>query len=124
MPHSSYLSKSFKIKPAVYSNTHNLCNGILQTQVQAMAGHVDFGLDLQAAIDMPRARLWDGTQVYIERRVPHPVCVELSSRGHKVALLPDFSWRTGGMQAVGRDPESGALVGAADSRRDGAAIPA
>lgn len=98
--------------------------GILQTQVQAMAGHVDFGLDLQAAIDMPRARLWDGTQVYIERRVPHPVCVELSARGHKVALLPEYSWRTGGMQAVARDPESGALVGAADSRRDGAAIPA
>ena len=98
--------------------------GILQTQVQAMVGHVDFGLDLQAAIDMPRARLWDGAQVYIERRVPHPVCVELAARGHEVALLPDYSWRAGGMQAVGRDPDSGALIGAADSRRDGAAIPA
>ena len=98
--------------------------GILQTQVQAMVGHVDFGLDLQAAIDMPRARLWDGKQIYLERRVPHPVCVELSARGHDVALLPDFSWRTGGMQAVGRDPDSGALIGAADSRRDGAAVPA
>lgn len=97
--------------------------GILQTQVQAMVGHVDFGLELQAAIDMPRARLWDGTAIYLERRVPHPVCRELSARGHKVTLLPEFSWRTGGMQAVARDPESGALTGAADSRRDGAAIP-
>ena len=98
--------------------------GILQTQVQAMVGHVDFGLELQAAIDMPRARLWDGKQIYLERRVPHPVCVELSARGHDVSLLPEFSWRTGGMQAVARDPETGALTGAADSRRDGAAIPA
>ena len=98
--------------------------GILQTQAQAMVGHIDFGLDLQAAIDMPRARLWDGKQAYIERRVPHAVCVELSARGHDVTLLPDFSWRTGGMQAVGREPDTGALVGAADSRRDGAAIPA
>jgi gamma-glutamyltranspeptidase/glutathione hydrolase len=98
--------------------------GILQTQVQAMVGHVDFGLDLQAAIDMPRARLWDGTQIYLERRVPHTVCRELSARGHDVTLLPDFSWRAGGMQAVSRDPDSGALTGAADSRRDGAAIPA
>lgn len=98
--------------------------GILQTQVQAMVGHVDFGLDIQAAIEMPRARLWDGKQIYLERRVPHSVCVELSARGHDVALLPDYSWRTGGMQAVSRDPDSGALAGAADSRRDGAVIPA
>ena len=98
--------------------------GILQTQVQAMVGHVDFGLDIQAAIDMPRARLWDGKQIYLERRVPHSVCVELSARGHDVALLPEYSWRTGGMQAVSRDPDSGALAGGADSRRDGAAIPA
>ena len=98
--------------------------GILQTQVQAMVGYVDFGLDLQAAIDMPRARMWDGKQIYLECRVPHPVCVELSARGHDIILLPEFSWRTGGMQAVARDPESGALTGAADSRRDGAAAPA
>ena len=98
--------------------------GILQTQVQAMVGHVDFGLDLQAAIDMPRARLWDGRAVYLERRIPHHVCRQLSDRGHDVNLLPEFSWRAGGMHAVARDPASGALTGAADSRRDGAAIPA
>lgn len=98
--------------------------GILQTQVQAMIGHVDFELDLQAAVDMPRARLWDGTRAYIERRVPHSVCTELSARGHDVVLLPDFSWRAGGIHAVSFDPDTGAMVGAADSRRDGAAIPA
>lgn len=98
--------------------------GILQTQVQALVGYVDFGLELQAAIDMPRARLWDGAQVYLERRVPHQVCRELSARGHDIALLPEYSWRAGGMHAVARDPESGALTGAADCRRDGGAIPA
>ena len=98
--------------------------GILQTQVQAMVGHVDFGLDIQAAIEMPRARLWDGRKIYLERRVPQSVCTALSGRGHDITLLPDFSWRTGGMQAVSRDPSSGALAGAADSRRDGAVIPA
>ena len=98
--------------------------GILQTQVQAMVGYVDFGLDLQAAIDMPRARLWDGTTAYIERRVPHDTCQALAARGHDVRLLPEFSWRAGGLHAVARDPLSGGLTGAADSRRDGAAIPA
>ncbi|MAH83767.1 MAG: hypothetical protein CBB68_05325 [Rhodospirillaceae bacterium TMED8] len=98
--------------------------GILQTQVQAMVAHIDFGLDIQAAIEMPRARLWDGKKIYVERRIPHSVCAELSARGHEVTLLPEYSWRTGGMQAVSRDPISGALAGAADSRRDGAVIPA
>ena len=97
--------------------------GILQTQVQAMVGHIDFGLDLQAAIDMPRIRLWDGAMSYIERRVPHDVCRALVGRGHEVTLLPEFSWRAGGIHAVSRDPATGALTGAADSRRDGAAIP-
>ena len=98
--------------------------GILQTQVQAMVARFDFNLDLQTAIDMPRARIWDGNKVYLERRVPHDVCVALSARGHDLTLLPEFSWRTGGMQAVERNPDTGALSGAADSRRDGAAIPA
>ena len=43
--------------------------GILQTQVQALVGHVDFGLDIQAAIEMPE-HLWDGRRVYVERRTP------------------------------------------------------
>lgn len=98
--------------------------GILQTQVQAIVGHMDFNLDLQDAIDMPRGRLWDGNKLYLERRVPHQVCVELSSLGHDITLLPDFSWRTGGMQAIAKDLDSGALTGGADSRRDGAVIPA
>ena len=33
--------------------------GILQTQVQALVQHLDFGLPLQEAIEAPRARLWD-----------------------------------------------------------------
>jgi gamma-glutamyltranspeptidase/glutathione hydrolase len=65
-----------------------------------------------------------GTKVYLERRVPHQTCRELSALGHDITLLPEFSWRAGGMQAVSRDPDSGALTGAADCRRDGAAIPA
>ena len=37
-----------------------------------MVGYVDFGLDVQAAIEMPRARLWDGKQIFLERRVRIP----------------------------------------------------
>ncbi|KAA2211160.1 gamma-glutamyltransferase, partial [Teichococcus oryzae] len=51
--------------------------GILQTQAQALVSHLDFGLGLQAAIDAPRARLWDGRLVEIENRVAPEVLVAL-----------------------------------------------
>lgn len=96
--------------------------GILQTQAQAMVHHLDYGLELQAAIDAPRARLWDGAKVNLESRVENPVIEELKRRGHEITLVKPFSMECGGMHAIRRDPKSGALSGAADSRRDGAAI--
>ncbi|WP_420405455.1 gamma-glutamyltransferase family protein [Nisaea sp.] len=96
--------------------------GILQTQAQAMVHHLDFGLDLQAAIDAPRARLWDGARVDLEARVEAPVIEELKRRGHAIEMTTPFAMQCGGMHAIRRDPESGALFGAADSRRDGAAV--
>ena len=98
--------------------------GILQTTVQAMVGYFDYGLELQNAINMPRARLQDGAEVQIENRVGESTRNELKSLGHRISVLPAYSWATGGMQAVSRDLESGALAGAADNRRDGAAVPA
>ncbi|WP_242662615.1 gamma-glutamyltransferase family protein [Teichococcus deserti] len=97
--------------------------GILQTQVQAMVSHLDFALPLQAAIDAPRARLWDGRLVEIENRVDAEVIAQLRARGHDAQALPrPFSWRVGGMQAIARDPGSGRLEGAADPRRNGAVV--
>lgn len=96
--------------------------GILQTQVQAMVHHRIFGLDLQAAIDAPRARLWDGRRVDLENRVEAGVVAELGARGHDIHRIEPFSMTCGGMQAIARDQGSGTLAGAADSRREGAAI--
>lgn len=97
--------------------------GILQTQAQAFVHHLVYGLDLQAAIDAPRARLWDGYRVDLESRIEETVVTDLRSRGHDIQMITPFSMSCGGMQAIARDPETGALTGAADSRRDGAAIP-
>jgi len=98
--------------------------GIPQTQSQAMVHYRAYGLDLQAAIDAPRGRLWDGRKVSLEGRVAPEVVDGLRERGHDVTVMGPFSWSAGGMQAVARDPETGAFTGAADPRRDGAAIPA
>lgn len=97
--------------------------GILQTQAQAFVHHLDFGLDLQAALDAPRARLWDGRRIQLESRIEDEVVDALRGRGHEIEVIAPFSMMCGGMHAIARDPASGALTGAADSRRDGAAIP-
>jgi gamma-glutamyltranspeptidase/glutathione hydrolase len=95
--------------------------GILQTQAQAYVQHVAYGLPLQAAIDAPRLRVWDGDRVEIEDRVPAETVVALARMGHTAAAFPAaWTWAVGGMQAIRRDPATGLLTGAADPRRDGA----
>jgi gamma-glutamyltranspeptidase/glutathione hydrolase len=98
--------------------------GITQTQVQALVQHVDFGLSIQDAIEAPRARLWDGRRVQAEGRFRADVRAALTARGHAVETAPDWTLAVGGMQGIAIDPESGALTGGADPRREGYAVPA
>lgn len=98
--------------------------GIPQTQSQTMVHYAGYGLDLQAALDAPRGRLWDGHKVTLEDRVKPEVIEQLRGRGHDVVPMGPFSWSAGGMHAIARDPQSGAFAGAADPRRDGAAVAA
>jgi gamma-glutamyltranspeptidase/glutathione hydrolase len=93
--------------------------GILQTQPQVLVQYTDFGRGLQEAIEEPRARLWDGQAVNPESRIASATLAELARRGHRLQETPAWTILVGGMQAISRDPESGALVGAADPRREG-----
>lgn len=98
--------------------------GITQTQVQALVQHVDFGLGIQDAIEAPRARLWDGRRVQAEGRFRPEVLAALAARGHGVEAAPDWTLAVGGMQGIAIDPESGAMTGGADPRREGYVVPA
>ena len=98
--------------------------GILQTQVQAMVQHVDFGLPLQQAIESPRARLTDGAEVLLEARVPADTHADLRKLGHNITTGPDWTMKVGGMQAVAIDPATGIVTGGCDPRRDGYCVPA
>jgi gamma-glutamyltranspeptidase/glutathione hydrolase len=97
--------------------------GILQTQVQALVQHVDFGHPLQQAIEQPRVRLWDGRQIEPETRFAPEVLAALAGRGH--AVIPSENWimRVGGMHGVTRDPSTGLMSGGCDPRRDGYVVP-
>jgi gamma-glutamyltranspeptidase/glutathione hydrolase len=95
-----------------------------QAHAQYVANVVDFGLNIQAALEAPRftKMTFDGLGVKMESRIPESVRAELAKRGHKVELLPPYSVPVGGGQAVMRDPK-GVNYGASDPRKDGAAIP-
>ena len=94
--------------------------GIPQTQAQALVQYIEFGLPLQQAIEAPRARLWDGRFIQAENRIAPETIAELQRRGHEIEIL-DTGWTMlcGGMQAIGLDPDTGVMTGAADPRRDG-----
>jgi gamma-glutamyltranspeptidase / glutathione hydrolase len=98
--------------------------GVMGAAYQAM-GHahvitnlVDFGMDLQAAIDDPRV-FFDGDITIVERGIPQTSVRGLEQLGHRVefALMP-----LGGAQAIAIDWRRGMLIGASDPRKDGCAI--
>jgi gamma-glutamyltranspeptidase/glutathione hydrolase len=97
--------------------------GILQTQVQGLVQHVDFGRPLQEAIEQPRVRLWDGRLVEPETRLPQRVRDGLARRGHELKPSTDWTWAVGGMHGVARDPATGIMTGGCDPRRDGYVVP-
>ena len=96
--------------------------GILQTQPQMLLNFLEFGLNLQEAIEAPRIRVYRDRLVDAESRVPEATRAELGRRGHQINTIDDWSWVVGGGQGIARDPESGALMAGADPRRDGYAL--
>jgi gamma-glutamyltranspeptidase/glutathione hydrolase len=96
--------------------------GIPQTTAQMLLNLLEYGMDIQQAIEAPRVRVYRDRAVDAEARIPPEVRAALTARGHVIRDLPDWSWVVGGGQGVCVDPESGALVGGADPRRDGYAM--
>jgi gamma-glutamyltranspeptidase/glutathione hydrolase len=96
--------------------------GILQTQPQMLLNLLDFGLNIQEAIEAPRVRVYRDRLVDVEGRIAAETREELARCGHAINALDDWSWVVGGGQGIARDRESGALVAGADPRRDGYAL--
>ncbi len=79
---------------------------------------VDFGMDLQSAIDAPRCFDYEGV-MKVERGYSDQVRQELADMGHNV-VVPHGP--IGGAQAIFIDHENGILHGASDPRKDGCAL--
>jgi len=96
-----------------------------QAHAQFVANLVDFGMNIQQALEAARftKSTFAGCDVEMESRIPESVRSELASRGHKIELLGTFSPDVGGGQAVQRDFAARVNYGASDPRKDGAALP-
>jgi gamma-glutamyltranspeptidase/glutathione hydrolase len=100
--------------------------GVMGGHYQAM-GHahlvskvLDYGLDLQSAIDLPRLFPRPETGVLdVERPLRQVAGDELARRGFKVGAP---ATPIGGGQAIWIDWERGTLLGASDPRKDGSAL--
>src|ERR1019366_2818560 len=96
-----------------------------QAHAQFVSNLVDFGMNIQGAIDAPRfsKETFPGCDVNIEARIPEKVGNDLTALGHEIILRGDFSaTRMGSGPAVMRDFVIGTNFGASDPRKDGAAV--
>ena len=96
--------------------------GILQTTPQMLMNVLDYGMNVQQAIEAPRFKYTIGTHVVMEERFPWNVRRALELRGHEVDVVESFSRLVGGAQGIQVDQEQGTFQGGADPRRDGAAV--
>jgi gamma-glutamyltranspeptidase / glutathione hydrolase len=96
-----------------------------QAHAQFVANVVDFGMNIQAALEAARftKHSFAGCDVEMEDRIPAAVREALTSRGHQIDVRDSFSSNVGGGQAVKRDDSTAVNYGASDPRKDGAAIP-
>jgi gamma-glutamyltranspeptidase / glutathione hydrolase len=101
-----------------------------QGHVQVLVNLIDFGMNLQEAGDAPRfyhqlsseptgTRMTDGGELHLESGVADEVRRDLVRLGHKIT---ENVGGFGGYQAVARDPRTGVLAGASESRKDGCAL--
>lgn len=94
--------------------------GYMQPQghVQVIMNTIDFNLNPQAAIDAPRWQWIGEKKVVVEPNFPLHIIKALARKGHHIEIAYD-SISFGRGQIIWRDPKTGVLQGATESRADG-----
>ena len=98
--------------------------GVMGGQYQPMgqswvlANLLHYGMDPQAALDLPRLFPFAG-KLEVERGIPASARAALAAKGHE---LVDADEPHGGGQVIQIDHETGVLTGGSDPRKDGCAL--
>ena len=103
-------------------------DGQPQIQLQPYSAMIDFGLDIQEAIETPRflsGRFALGEArdtLHIESRFPEATIEALARRGHTINRWDAWNEMAGHAHGITIDRRHGMLSGGSDPRSDGAAI--
>ncbi len=109
---------------ATYGGAAEIVFGVMGAHYQPMgqsfvlANMLNYGLDPQAAIDLPRYFPWAG-KVELERGIPESLAAALAAKGHDVVTLGKPH---GGAQAITLNHKTGVLTAGSDPRKDGCAL--
>ena len=103
-------------------------DGQPQTHLAVISNILDFGMNIQQAIEAPRWIHGNVTieepkvQFNIEGRVAGHEIEQLREKGHDINIMDDWTWNVGHAQGILIDNASGVLQGGADPRGDGYAL--
>jgi gamma-glutamyltranspeptidase/glutathione hydrolase len=96
-----------------------------QAHAQFVSNIVDFGMNIQGALDAPRfsKETFPGCDVNLESRIAKATRDSLAAMGHELVMRGDYSsTRMGAGQAVQRNLTMKLNGGASDPRKDGSAV--
>ena len=104
-----------------------------QSMTQLFLNVVEFGMNVQEAIEAPRVSTWSFPNSFwphayhpglvgVEGRFAPETVKELETLGHQVEVWNDWTPRMGSMSAIEVDRQRGALFAGADLRRDSYAM--
>jgi gamma-glutamyltranspeptidase/glutathione hydrolase len=92
---------------------------IITTVANVLMGVVDFGLDIQEAVNAPRFHhQWLPDAIHVEDRLSPDTMTLLRSKGHKLNV--EHLWGDG--ECIMVDPRTGERLGASDGRNNGKAV--
>jgi gamma-glutamyltranspeptidase/glutathione hydrolase len=98
-----------------------------QTQCALLTRVIDFGYNIQQAIEAPRwlyGKTWgeDSSTLKLEGRIPDAILHDLEKRGHMIERTENYSQTMGHAQGIVLDHEKGVYSAGADPRGDGIAV--
>jgi len=98
-----------------------------QTQCAMITRVIDFGYNIQQAIEAPRwlyGRRWgnESRTLKLENRISDPIISVLGQRGHDIERVSEYSQVMGHAQGIVINHETGVYSAGADPRGDGLAL--
>lgn len=91
-----------------------------QGHVQMMVNTLDYGLDPQSSLGMPRWSWWEGRSIKLEPGAA-ALAEELRVRGHNVDVTPEVDWAGRGQIIWRLSDDAGGYIAGSEPRADGQA---